>query len=68
MTFADGSALLRHGLCAYFLEGWRSALPAEKEEDIFARVEELLNERASTAGSLVTSVEMVYLEAERPTA
>ncbi len=68
MTFADGTALLNHGLCAFFVEGWRGVLPSKKEEQVFDAVEENLNERASAAGCLGTSIEMVYLEAERPTA
>lgn len=66
MTFADGTALLNHGLCAYFLEGWQAALPAEHEQEIFTAVEAVLNDRASAVGCLATSFEMVYLEAERP--
>ncbi len=64
MRFADGTALLNHGLCAYFLEGWQAVLPAEHEEEIFAAVEANLNDRASSVGYFETSIEMVYLEAE----
>lgn len=66
MGFADGTALLHHQLCICFLPGWRSALPRAKEAEIFAAVEATLNERAGRLGSLRGSVEMVYLEAEKP--
>ncbi len=66
MNFGNGTALLHHGLTAYFLEGWRSVVAVHKQRDVFAAVEERLNARSRAAGRLATSVEMVYLEAERP--
>lgn len=65
MKFADGTALLNHGLVAWFLGGWRSIMPQEREEEIFARVEAAMNEQAR-AGAFVASVATAYLEGETP--
>lgn len=63
MRFADGTALLHHGLCAWLLEGWRSVVPAAAEEEVFAKVEEEMNRQAE-GGAFVTSIKMAFIEAE----
>ncbi|MCB0520981.1 MAG: class I SAM-dependent methyltransferase [Lewinellaceae bacterium] len=62
--FADGTALLNHFLIGIgFLEGWRSILPKEKEEEVFKLIEKKLNEQAEWDGELKLTVPALYVEA-----
>ena len=62
----DGSALLRDWLVRIgFLDGWRSVIPDEDEERVFAALEEALNERARESGELSMTVPMIYMEGRR---
>jgi ubiquinone/menaquinone biosynthesis C-methylase UbiE len=63
MRFADGSAMLRHPLVKWFLDGWRSAIGAEQEREIFALAEAHLNTAAERESSVLMTVPMLYLEA-----
>lgn len=65
MKFTDGSAALRHGLMAWFIEGWRHALGPEIEEVAFGELERNLNDIALETGQLSLSVPALYLEAQR---
>jgi arsenite methyltransferase len=64
LRFADGSAMLRHGLVKFFLDGWRPAIGAELEEEFFVTAERKLNELAGPSG-LELAVPMLYLEGIR---
>jgi arsenite methyltransferase len=61
LKYADGSAMLRHSLVHWFLAGWRPAIGADRERDVFAEVERRLNER----GPLQFTVPALYVEAVR---
>jgi arsenite methyltransferase len=63
MRFADGSAMLRHPLVKWFLDGWRNAIGAELERKVFATAEARLNDAAARDGGISMSVPMLYLEA-----
>ncbi|MEO1263583.1 MAG: methyltransferase domain-containing protein [Bacteroidota bacterium] len=64
MRFVDGTALLNHLLVVVgFLPGWRSILPDEKTSEVFALLENKLNEQAEWQGELKMSVPMLYVEA-----
>jgi arsenite methyltransferase len=62
MRFADGSALLRHSLVKRFLDGWRQAVGAENEHEVFTALETRLNAAAERDGCVEMTVPMLYLE------
>jgi arsenite methyltransferase len=62
MRFADGSALLRHSLVKWFLDGWRHAVGAANEREVFDILEARLNAAAERDGCVQMTVPMVYLE------
>jgi arsenite methyltransferase len=62
MRFADGSAMLRHSLVKWFLDGWRQAVGAENEREVFNALEAELNAAAKRDGCVQMTVPMVYLE------
>jgi ubiquinone/menaquinone biosynthesis C-methylase UbiE len=62
MRFADGSALLRHSLVKWFLDGWRHAVGAANEREVFAILEARLNAAAQRDGCVQMMVPMVYIE------
>lgn len=67
MRFLDGGALLRHPLVLIgFLDGWRSVVTPEEEEEVFALLEKRLNETAGRHGELRMTVPMLYVEAKKP--
>jgi ubiquinone/menaquinone biosynthesis C-methylase UbiE len=63
MRFADGSAMLRHSLVKWFLDGWRQAVGAANEREVFNALEGRLNAAAERDGCVQMTVPMVYLEA-----
>jgi arsenite methyltransferase len=62
MRFADGSAMLRHSLVKWFLDGWRQAVGAENEREVFNALEARLNAAAERDGCVQMTVPMLYLE------
>jgi arsenite methyltransferase len=62
MRFADGSALLRHSLVKWFLDGWRQAVGAGNEREVFDILEARLNAAAERDGCAEMTVPMLYLE------
>jgi arsenite methyltransferase len=62
IRFADGSALLRHALVKWFLDGWRQAVGAGNEREVFDILETRLNAAAECEGCVQMTVPMVYLE------
>ena len=68
MSFADGSAFLRHHFIRLgFLEGWREIIEMEEEMEVFSRLEANLNDLAEIKGSLELTIPMGYVEGERIT-
>jgi arsenite methyltransferase len=63
IRFADGSAMLRHSLVKWFLDGWRQAVGADNEREVFDTLEIRLNAAAQRDGCLEMAVPMSYLEA-----
>jgi ubiquinone/menaquinone biosynthesis C-methylase UbiE len=61
IRFADGSAMLRHSLVKWFLDGWRQAVGAEHEREVFHALEARLNAAAERDGCVQMAVPMVYL-------
>jgi ubiquinone/menaquinone biosynthesis C-methylase UbiE len=62
MRFADGSAMLRHALVKWFLDGWRQAVGAANEREVFDALEARLNAAAERDGCVQMPVPMLYLE------
>lgn len=66
LRYLDGSAFFRHSLTRFgFLDGWRSAVPTDQHEIIFAEIESRLNEMAQQLGELKMTVPMLYIEGQR---
>jgi ubiquinone/menaquinone biosynthesis C-methylase UbiE len=63
MRFADGASMLRHPLVKWFLDGWRNAVGAAREREIFAIAQTRLDDAAKREGSLSMAVPMLYVEA-----
>jgi len=66
LRFLDGSALLRHNLCQWFLLGWREVVVEEDRLRVFAELERRLNVSAASRGELRMQVPMLYVEATLP--
>jgi len=62
IRFADGSTMLRHSLVKWFLDGWRQAVGADSEREVFNTLEAQLNAAAERDGCLEMTVPMLYLE------
>jgi arsenite methyltransferase len=62
ICFADGSTMLRHSLVKWFLDGWRQAVGAENEREVFNTLEARLNAAAERDGCVEMAVPMLYLE------
>jgi arsenite methyltransferase len=62
IRFADGSAMLRHSLVKWFLDGWRQAVGIENEREVFNALEAQLNAAAERDGCVQMTVPMLYLE------
>jgi arsenite methyltransferase len=62
MRFADGSTMLCHSLVKWFLDGWRQAVGAENEREVFSALEARLNAAAERDGYVQMTVPMLYLE------
>jgi arsenite methyltransferase len=62
MHFADGSAMLGHSLVKWFLDGWRQAVGAANEREVFNALEARLNAAAERDGCVQMTVPMLYLE------
>jgi arsenite methyltransferase len=58
LSFADGTAMLRHPLVGFFLEGWRTVT---EDVDVWAEIESRLN----AASPLRMRVPMLYAEGVR---
>ena len=66
MRFLDATAMLRHAFIKIgFLDGWRSVLSGEEEQDFFARLEDNLNRLARRRGALQLTIPMACIEAEK---
>ncbi|HMB68036.1 MAG TPA: methyltransferase domain-containing protein [bacterium] len=63
MRFADGSSLLRHYLVRVgFLGGWTSVLPADRRDEVLARLESDLNAHAAEHGELALTIPMLCID------
>ena len=63
IRFADGSAMLRHALVKWFLDGWRQAVGVAHERVVLGELEARLNVMAEHDGCVEMHVPMLYLEA-----
>jgi arsenite methyltransferase len=62
IRFVDGSAMLRHSLVKWFLDGWRQAVGTKNEREVFNALEAQLNAAAERDGCVQMTVPMLYLE------
>jgi ubiquinone/menaquinone biosynthesis C-methylase UbiE len=64
LRYLDGSSFFRHRFIQEaFLDGWRSVIPKEDEQRVFAHIEQKLNDRARQDGGLSFTVPILYIEA-----
>jgi len=64
--FVNGSALLRHYFIKIgFLDGWKSIIPSNEQKVFFQKLEERLNDFATSKGELKLTIPMLYVEAEK---
>jgi arsenite methyltransferase len=64
LRYVDGTAMLRHSLVQWFLDGWRGVTGPEHEAAVFAELERRLNEASQTA-PLIMSVDALYVQGRR---
>jgi arsenite methyltransferase len=63
MRFVDGTTLFRHYLIQnFFLDGWKSLVPPDRQEKIFARIEARLNEIARREGHVRLTIPFMILD------
>jgi len=62
IRFADGSTMLRHSLVRWFLDGWRQAIGADNEREVFNTLEAQVNAAAERNGCVEMTVPMLYVE------
>lgn len=66
ITFTDGTTMFNHFLIKLaFIGSWKAFLPEERHKEIFAEVEERLNEVAQSNGSFKLTVPFVLVDCEK---
>jgi arsenite methyltransferase len=64
--FVDGTTLFQHFfLRLAFLPSWKNIVPAEKQEQVFERIEARLNEQARLTGKCILTVPFVVINCEK---
>jgi arsenite methyltransferase len=64
LRYRDGSAFLNHYMTRLgFMGGWKTVIPDEQHEPVFAEVERRLNALAAETGELLLTIPMIYVEA-----
>ncbi|MDT8379655.1 MAG: class I SAM-dependent methyltransferase [Desulfotignum sp.] len=64
MRFADGTTLLGHYLIRnFFLDGWKSLVPPDRQEAVFVRIQERLNRMACQTGHIRLTIPYLVLDA-----
>lgn len=64
--YVDATAMFSHSLIrTAFLDSWIDLVPADKEEEIFSRVESNLNKTAEINGQLILTIPFVIIDAVR---
>lgn len=62
--FVDGTTMFNHFFIKLaFLDSWKNLVPTEKQNEIFSKVEDALNEKAKTDGFIKLSVPFVVIDA-----
>ncbi|MCA1787125.1 MAG: methyltransferase domain-containing protein, partial [Desulfobacteraceae bacterium] len=65
MRFADGTTLFRHYLIRnFFLDGWKSLVPPDRQEKVFGRIEACLNETAGQKGHVSLTIPYMVLDGD----
>ena len=63
MRFVDGTTLFRHYLIRnFFLDGWKSLVPQDRQEKIFARIAARMNETADQKGRVSLTIPYMVLD------
>jgi arsenite methyltransferase len=62
----DGTTLFQHFFMRLaFLPSWKNIVPAEKQEQVFGRIEARLNEQARLTGKCILTVPFVVINCEK---
>jgi arsenite methyltransferase len=65
-TFVDGTTMLNHYFIRLaFIDGWKSIVPNEKQEEIFDLIEKELNLKSAKEGTLTLSVPFVVIDCKK---
>lgn len=64
--FVDGTTMFNHYFIHLaFLEGWKSIIPADRQIEVFSRVEKLINQKAEKDGIFKLSVPFVLIDCRK---
>jgi arsenite methyltransferase len=64
--FTDGTTLLQHFFIRLaFLPSWKNIVPAHRQDEVFGKIERILNEQAGLTGQCNLSVPFVVIDCER---
>ncbi|MFH2142681.1 MAG: methyltransferase domain-containing protein [Bacteroidota bacterium] len=64
--FVDGTTMLNHYFIRLsFLDGWKSIFPTKKQDDIFKKIENYMNEKAYADGFFKLSVPFALIDCEK---
>ncbi len=64
IRFADGTTLFGHYLIQnFFLDGWKSLVPTERQSSVFARIEGRLNRMSRQTGHISLTIPYLILDA-----
>jgi hypothetical protein len=64
--FVDGTTLFQHFFMRLaFLPSWKGIVPAERQAEVFGRIEDKLNEQALLTGKCTLSVPFVIIDCEK---
>ncbi len=64
--FTDGTTLLQHFFIRLaFLPSWKNIVPADRQDEVFGKIEATLNEQAARTGQCKLSVPFVIINCEK---
>jgi len=65
--FTDGSTLLQHFFIRLaFLPSWKNIVQTERQDEVFEKIEAMLNEQANRTGHCRLTVPFVIIDCEKP--
>jgi ubiquinone/menaquinone biosynthesis C-methylase UbiE len=66
LSFLDGTTFFRHTLIRHgFLDDWKQLIPVQEQKEVFAKLEENLNQVSKRAGKLELTIPIACIEGEK---